>query len=283
MRNHSFRGSAPPRLLYATRQAIANPKVQRPIHRHEDVSELLFVHQGEGVYIVDGYSYDIRPGDLLLYNQGGLHEVASSSTQEIGTFCFGISGLSLTGYEDGQMTEAAEGFVRPVGARFREIDALCMLVYEQMELDTPQARGILAHLFPGLLLLALTFPSDYRSREQNTDVVLANRIRQYIATHFTDPLTLDDISRALHISTFYAAHVFKAVTGFSPIQYMIRCRIGTAQNLLISTNYSATQIAAMVGYNSSNHFSAIFTKTVGLPPIQYRKQYLESLQGRKGQ
>ena len=63
---------------------------------------------------------------------------------------------------------------------------------------------------------------------------------------------------------------------------MIRCRIGEAQNLLISTNYSATHIAAQVGYNSVNHFNAIFSKTVG-PPIQYRKQYLESVKGKRGQ
>ena len=44
---------------------------------------------------------------------------------------------------------------------------------------------------------------------------------------------------------------------------------------------SATQIAAIVGYANVNHFNAIFTKLVGLPPIRYRKQYLENMQGRR--
>lgn len=283
MTNQVFRRAASPRLLYATRQAIADPRVHRSIHRHEDLAELLFVYQGEGTYIVDGYSYDIRPGDLLLYNQGGLHEVTSATTREIGTFCFGVAGVALSGFEDGHMTDAAQGFVRPVGARYSEIYTLCRLIYEQMEQDTPQSRAIVDHLFPGLLLLALSFPSDYRSTCQNTDVVLANRIRQYIATHFTEPITLEEIGNELHVSPFYAAHVFKSITGFSPIQYMIRCRIGEAQNLLISTDFNATQIAALVGYNSAGHFNAIFTKTVGLAPIRYRTQYLESLQGKRGQ
>ncbi|MGO5096172.1 helix-turn-helix domain-containing protein [Agathobaculum sp. LCP25S3_E8] len=64
---------------------------------------------------------------------------------------------------------------------------------------------------------------------------------------------------------------------------MIRCRIGEAQNLLISTDYSATQIAAIVGYSSVQHFNTIFTKLVGLPPIRYRKQYLQNLQGQRTQ
>lgn len=279
----SFAHGSRPTLLYATRQAIADPKLQRPIHRHEDITELLFVYSGEGTYIVDGYSYPIAPGDLLLYNRGDLHEVTSATAREIGTFCFGISNLSLTQLPPGHMTAPQDGFVRPVGARYDELLALCKLLYGQAGEDTPRAREIAGLLLPAFILLALGFPADARGAPQNADMVLTNRIRQYIATHFAEPLTLDGIGEMLHVSPYYAAHVFKRITGFSPIQYMIRCRIGEAQNLLISTDYSATQIAALVGYNGAGHFSAIFTKTVGLPPIRYRSRYLENMQGKRRQ
>ncbi|MDO4269343.1 MAG: AraC family transcriptional regulator [Eubacteriales bacterium] len=278
----SFRDGQSPTLLYATRQTVSGQKVHRSIHRHDDIVELLFVYHGEGTYTVDGYSYPIRPGDLLLYNQGDLHEVSSASAREIGTFCFGISGLSLNGLAPGQTTTQQDGFVRPAGAHHAEIHALCKLLYEQMELGAACSREIIDRLLPALVLLALGFPADERN-DQQADMVLANRIRQHIAVHFADPLTLEDIGQMLHVSPYYAAHVFKRITGFSPIQYMIRCRIGEAQNLLISTDYSATQIAAMVGYNGAGHFNAIFTKTVGLPPIRYRRQYLERMQGKRRQ
>lgn len=279
----SFASGLLPSLTYMTRQAVADPKIQRPIHRHDDNAELLFVYRGEGSYIVNGYTYPICPGDLLLYNRGDLHEVASATAREIGTFCFGIAGLALSRRAPGQMTDHESGFVRPVGARFDEVFSLCRLLYEQMEQGTPQAREIVGHLFPGLVLLALSFPADERNQQQHTDVVLAGRMRQHIATHFADSLTLESIAALLQVSPYYAAHIFKRITGYSPIQYMIRCRIGEAQNLLIATDYTATQIAAMVGYESAGHFSAIFTKTVGLPPIRYRRQYLARMQGKRGQ
>ena len=56
MKNNVFEQGHVPGLLYATKQAVADPKVHRSIHRHEDVAELLFVYQGEGIYVVDGYS-----------------------------------------------------------------------------------------------------------------------------------------------------------------------------------------------------------------------------------
>lgn len=278
-----FQQGKTPRLLYATRQVVTHSTVTRAMHRHEDCTELLYVYQGSGQYEVEGYRYPIRAGDLLLYNQGDLHEVTSSSRLEIGTICFGLADVELRGLPAGHLTAPAHGFVRPAEEQTARFHTLCHLVYEQAEQHSASSWELIGYLLPALVLMAVNLPPDQRAAEQPHNMVIANRIRAYIGTHFTEPLTLDSIGQALSISPYHLAHVFKAVTGLSPMHYMIRCRIGEAQNLLISTDYSATQIAAIVGYTSVNHFSAIFTKLVGLPPIRYRKQYLNSLQGQRTQ
>ena len=270
-----------PQLLYATRQTVAPSTVTRAVHRHERFTEMLYVYQGAGQYIAGGYSYPIRTGDILLYNQGDLHEVTSSLHHEIGTFCFGISGLHLRGLPEGHFTRAETGFVRPAVDEIDHIQSLCEMIYEHAERRTGYSDEIVSHLLPALVLLAASLPPDARAADQPHNLVLANRIRQYISTHFTEQLTLEDIGEALSMSPYHLAHIFKDMTGMSPIHYMIRCRIGEAQNLLISTDYSATQIAAIVGYTNVNHFNAIFAKLVGLPPIRYRRSYLENMQGRR--
>lgn len=270
-----------PELLYATRQTVASSTVTRAVHRHERFTEMLYVYQGAGQYIAGGYSYPIRTGDILLYNQGDLHEVTSSLYHEIGTFCFGISGLHLRGLPEGHFTRAETGFVRPAVDEIDHIQSLCEMIYEHAERRTGYSDEIVSHLLPALVLLAASLPPDARAADHPHNLVLANRIRQYIGTHFTEQLTLEDIGEALSMSPYHLAHIFKDMTGMSPIHYMIRCRIGEAQNLLISTDYSATQIAAIVGYTNVNHFNAIFAKLVGLPPIRYRRSYLENMQGRR--
>ena len=270
-----------PELLYATRQTVASSTVTRAVHRHERFTEMLYVYQGAGQYIAGGYSYPIRTGDILLYNQGDLHEVTSSLHHEIGTFCFGISGLHLRGLPEGHFTRAETGFVRPAVDEIDHIQSLCEMIYEHAERRTGYSDEIVSHLLPALVLLAASLPPDARAADQPHNLVLANRIRQYIGTHFTEQLTLVDSGEALSMSPYHLAHIFKDMTGMSPIHYMIRCRIGEAQNLLISTDYSATQIAAIVGYTNVNHFNAIFAKLVGLPPIRYRRSYLENMKGRR--
>lgn len=209
-----------PSLLYATKQIVAASTITRAIHRHERFTEMLYVYQGAGQYIAGGYSYPIRTGDILLYNQGDLHEVTSSLQHEIGTFCFGISGLQLCGLPEGHFTKAENGFVRPAMDEIDHMQSLSELIYEHAERRTSYSDEIVAQLLPALVLLSANLPPDACAADQPHNLVLANRIRQYIGTHFTEQLTLEDIGEAMSMSPYHLAHIFKEITGMSPIHYI---------------------------------------------------------------
>lgn len=278
-----FTHNRQPSLLYITPQRTDDPKINRVLHSHDSVCELVFVNAGEGSYLINGVICPIFPGDFLLTNQGDIHEIQSATRREIGTICFGIGGLALRGLPPGCLTRAEDGFVRPVGGKYEQIRNLCQLLYEQMKLDTPQTRAVAHHLFLALLPLALSFPADERKERQTGSAALVNRVGQYIAAHYAEPLTLGRIAADLKVSPYHMVHVFREAAGIPPIQYAIRRRMGEAQNLLISTDFSAAQIAAMVGYDSASHFNSIFKRVVGLPPVQYRQWYLEMMRGKRGQ
>lgn len=279
----TFRGGRLPRLLYTNHQTYGSFELIRPIHRHASSTELLYVGMGLGEYIVNDTSYEIVPGDILLYNQGDQHELFSPSGRALDAYCFGLTDLSLTGLPDGHLNRLPGGFVRTAGEKSREIASLCRLIYEGTSRNDPAAREITGHLLAALVLLAVDLPVTDRQIVPTADVTLANRIRTYIGQHFCEPLTLQGIGDALGVSPYHAAHVFKEVTGTSPIQYMIRCRVGEAETLLIASALSAVQIAEMVGYSSVSHFNTVFTKVVGMSPIRYRKAYLNDLRGQRTQ
>ncbi|MDO4615489.1 MAG: helix-turn-helix transcriptional regulator, partial [Lachnospiraceae bacterium] len=86
-----------------------------------------------------------------------------------------------------------------------------------------------------------------------------------------------------HISQFYLAHVFKEMSGYSPIQYMIRRRIGEAQTLLISTDKTILEISELVGYESQSHFNFHFSKNIGMPPNQFRRSFVLGRTARRRQ
>lgn len=278
-----FAHNRQPSLLYITPQRTDAPKINRVLHSHDSLCELVFVNAGEGSYLINGISCPIFPGDFLLTNQGDIHEIRSATHREIGTICFGIGELALRGLPPGCLTLAEDGFIRPVGRKYEQVRNLCQLLYEQMQLGTAQALAVAHHLFLALLPLALSFPADERKERQAGSAALAGRVGQYIAAHYAESLTLERIAAELKVSPYHMAHVFREAAGTPPIQYAIRRRMGEAQNLLISTDFSAAQIAAMVGYDSASHFNSIFKRVVGVPPVQYRQWYLELMRGKRGQ
>ena len=105
--------------------------------------------------------------------------------------------------------------------------------------------------------------------------------RSYIDENYAEPITLQSIGDALHVSPYYLSHVFKEMSGYSPMQYLLRRRIGEAQTLLITTDLPVTQIAGMVGYDTQSYFNLQFSKHVGMPPKKYRQNYIVSQEQEK--
>ena len=87
-------------------------------------------------------------------------------------------------------------------------------------------------------------------------------------------LTLQDMARAVNLTSFHFCHLFKAETGHSPARYLKALRLERARELLETTFLSVKEIRALVGLNDESHFARDFRATYGLTAQQYREQYL---------
>ncbi|WP_416200648.1 MAG: hypothetical protein ACFWUD_06685 [Thermocaproicibacter melissae] len=59
-----------------------------------------------------------------------------------------------------------------------------------------------------------------------TEKILAvQRMQDYIEAHLTERITLCDLADAAHFSPFYAARIFKELTGLAPAEYIRRLRL----------------------------------------------------------
>lgn len=99
---------------------------------------------------------------------------------------------------------------------------------------------------------------------------LARRAKAYVAEHQNDEISLAEVSRALHVSTFYFCKMFKKATGLTFTGYLSRVRVERAKELLLDRNRRISEVAYEVGFGSLTHFNRIFRKLVGQSPTDYR-------------
>ena len=99
---------------------------------------------------------------------------------------------------------------------------------------------------------------------------IIRRAKAYIAGHCGDPVDLDEVARAMHVSIFYFCKIFRKATGLTFTDYLGRVRVEKAKNLLLNPHLRVSEIAYTVGFQSLTHFNRIFRKITGEAPTAFR-------------
>ena len=111
-------------------------------------------------------------------------------------------------------------------------------------------------------------------RQHDGDMVRPVRqAKQYIQNHFGEPITQEEVSSAVGLSSTYFSALFKKEEGEGFAKYLTGVRMEQAKILLRESTASISEICRRVGYNDLKHFTHNFEKATGLKPAAYRKLY----------
>lgn len=98
------------------------------------------------------------------------------------------------------------------------------------------------------------------------------RIVDYIHAHLDRDLSLKELAAVVQMSAHYFCQLFKQSTGITPHQYVIRCRIERAKELLIQGKLTISDVAKIVGFVDQSHFHRHFKRLVGITPKAFLQQ-----------
>ncbi|MFS0873619.1 AraC family transcriptional regulator [Paenibacillus xylanilyticus] len=257
------------RLLYIGK-VNGNPNWNFPSHMHEDISEMVYVSDGEGIIKINEHPYTVKKGDLLIYNQGVIHEQCTSPVCPLSLYYCGIANI----YSDGTHTEHlisenASPYIQTKAYAGR-IGELLEFMYEESSNQKTGYEKICEGLLDVLLALVQRLVQPNASKKQDSDH-LAVRIKEYLDENYLQHLKLQDIAAHFHMNPYYLSHVFKHKYDDSPIRYIVYRRMGEAKRLLSTTDIKVSEIAHILGYQNANYFTNLFTNTMGESPTQYKK------------
>ena len=238
--------------------------------RHKELAEIILVEQGHCRLLTEDDSLLMQEGSLALIGSDTLHGFKPGRTCSL--LILHTGGLHFRHLPSGAFTTEGIPCLLSLGPEQTLIRQLLQNIkLLQVLPESPKRNETAARLIQALAPLLLPLISQQASGEK--EVSSALRIKEYIDAHYLEELKLSTIASALHVSTYYLSHTFKDLTGDSPMQYIIKRRMDAAQNLLLTTNYSITDIAMRCGYNNSNYFQYVFNHLIGMPPGKYRKAW----------
>lgn len=105
-----------------------------------------------------------------------------------------------------------------------------------------------------------------RHREKRIEEICRRMHREYSSSR---PVT--DYAAGCCLSASRFTHLFRECTGVSPSRYLTDIRMEKAKQLLVDTDLSVQDAAAMVGFSDANYFSRQFRRSTGYSPVQYRR------------
>jgi AraC-like DNA-binding protein len=270
----TFRSETQPKLYYLgniTPQISSYPRI---LHSHAEHVEISIIYSGQSEYLIRDKKQLIRPGDILIYNSQIVHDELSDQNNQIGSYFFAVGEIQVPGLRPNALIPDEANPVFHVQSDFDRILQFCQEMLRDATYPDKWSECMTVFRTQTLLeIIWRVIHAEQPAEPVQSQYIEGQNIKTYIDRHFCEPLTLRTISEALGLSESYVSHAFKNMLGYSPMQYVLRRKIGEAQTLLISTDYSITRIAQMVGYDSQSHFNQRFSRYVGISPSRFRKNY----------
>ena len=252
-------------------------------HTH-DFSELIIITAGGGTHWINGVTYPVTAGDIFLIQGNTEHYFEERHQLGMYNIMFDDSYLkdhlhslrSLSGFN-------AFFLFEPTYRRSHKFKSRLHIPPETMhplktELQRMADEVKEDHTGSDLILLAkaleiFVFISREYSRIRNPMARSLCRLGELISlleNRYREHWTIGRISRIAAMAPSTLLPVFKKVTGYSPIDYLLHVRLAKAAEMLLKSEKNISEIAQDCGFTDSNYFSRQFRKNYSLSPREYR-------------
>jgi len=169
--------------------------------------------------------------------------------------------------------------VGAVGARDALVEQMALGLLAEVRAEGPGGRLYADSLATALTIQLLRRHSSARVADDApsalTDpaglpAVALKRATDYIEENLARDLSLAEVASAAGYSPYHFARLFKASTGSSPHQYVIRRRVERARLLLATTDWPLAAVARHVGFASASHLALHVRRLTGASPGELR-------------
>src|SRR5690348_11116069 len=178
--NPTFVNGSIPKLLYICNVDPTHTSLPRTMHMHNDLLEIIFIKEGNGSHLIGERQYKTLKGDILIYNEGVLHDEYGNPDTNMSVFCLGITNVKLPWLPKNHLVSKESSYVLRSGKDASMIESLLEMMYSQISEEKAGAEEMCSYLLCALLTHILQIPQENHVLSKAEESLLSNSIKAYI-------------------------------------------------------------------------------------------------------
>ena len=245
------------------------------LHSH-NMHEIYYFVQGDAEFTVEGTTYHLEKGMILLTASGQVHHLTINDRHvpyERIVMMFGIGKASLYPDRINSLSNNVQSRIFKLSEREQIwFEENCSAI-EKSNLSENQLEMAIEALINVVLTKLGTISEDIRHEEQQNNETV-NQIVRFINRNLTSSLSLDMIGKELFRDKAHLNRIFKSVMGCGIWEYVIQKRVFNArQQLYLTKNVSAAFTAS--GFRDYSVFYRNYVRCTGMSPTADLKKLTE--------
>lgn len=246
-----------------------------PPHGHP-YCELVLFTQGTGLHIINGNSAPFAPGCIALLSPSDIHGWKNDTGSK---HCCIKLRFSYSFYFSHLSDQCYFKFL-PVITHLRDSDyhialQLLELLYQEQQDPSRTNSALFSENLIEQILILLQRNLSSSENELPKNHVSSRKILQYLEDHFREPVSAEDVAKALNYSPKYFSHIFTKEFNIPFQEYLQSLRLNYAYNLVKYSDQPIIDICYQSGFRTPSYFSTAFRKKFGQTPRDVRKQISE--------
>lgn len=256
-------------------------------HKHGFL-QLFYVLSGGFRHIVNGRAHIHSQNELLILPPYATHQIDTSSAADLEWIFVNIGDgfLSLSSDDSSRNVifdltclrplfyhaENFSPFLRFGGQEAKHLEQILRKLQSEFNSNRctmPFIRSAVSQLFS---LITQQYIASANTQEDGMITTYRTSLQaamDFIDSHYTEPITREDVCRIAHMSKSSFTYIFKQLTGLTFLEYVHSHRIHLAKRLIEERKLNFTQIGEKCGFTSLTYFGRVFKKYTGVTPSEY--------------
>lgn len=264
------------------------PEFYGNYHRHKEI-QLTYILKGKGTFLIGNFSHHFEEDEVFIVDADEAHmfkkvDMVSAPPLEQGIHAIHIfiDYQAFANFFTLPEFEGAKSFLEKINGS-KKLTAEYAIPLKSNFLKINQSEGtqrllqflnLIDHLSKKIELWTSLYTGIPQKKYSDDEGIRMNDIFQYTFAHFTEKVTLEQISEVAHMTPHAFCKYFKKHTRKTYVAFLNEIRVEQACKLLINgQSENMADIAFRTGFNNVVNFNRVFKKVIKLSPSEYVEAY----------